>query len=113
MTKQLEVPGTERKYSKAMRSAGDEYADAIKSHSKTSSKKKEKMSAVLEQMRKDDLELYVDTESDPPFQLVRTADEKVVRKAYTPPPPPHVDGEPEEAEEGAQRAAKKRPSAEA
>lgn len=113
MARQLEVPGTERKYSKAMRDAGDAYADSVKTHSKASSKKKEKMQAALDQMRKDDLLVYVDTESEPPFQLERTTEDKLVRKAYKPPPPAEVEGEPEEASAGEQRAAKKKPSAEA
>jgi hypothetical protein len=112
MTRQMEIEGTERKYSKAMRKAGDELAEAIKAQSKAASKRKEKEAAALQQMKADDLGLYVDTESDPPFQLVRGAEETIVKKPYKAPKPNHVDdeSEPQEAEEGEQRARKKKPA---
>lgn len=85
--KQIEVPGTERKYTKHMREAGDAYAASIKVESKAKSKRKDEHAKALAQMEKDEIEEYVDTESDPPFILRIDLTKKVKKSAYKAPKP--------------------------
>ena len=85
MTKQIEVPGTERKYSMAMREKGDALAAAIKAKSRADSKRKEAEAVALAQMEEEGLSVYVDTESDPPFKLDVRVAKRVKKSAYKPP----------------------------
>lgn len=90
-TKQTEIPGTERNYTKAMREKADKVQTAIRAHSKAGSKRKEAEIEALDQMERDGLTVYVDTESDPPFKLELNVLKKVKKSAYKPPKP--GDGE--------------------
>jgi hypothetical protein len=75
--RQIEVPGTERNYSTAMREKGDALAAAIKAKSRADSKRKEAEAVAL----------------DPPFKLDVRVTKRVKKTAYK---PPKQEGEPEE-----------------
>lgn len=83
--RQLEVVGTERKYSKKLREKGEEHVKAINSHTRAGVKKRDTKLALIETMKEEGVKRYRDTESEPYLDIELTREDKLVVKKYRPP----------------------------
>jgi len=83
MTRQIEVPGTERaKVHKKVIEKADEHRSAINSHTRAAVKRRDTKLSLIATMREHGVKEYVDTEAAPPIHVKLTAEDKVTIKAW-------------------------------
>lgn len=74
MTKQLPIPGTERKVHKDITKAAEAYVDARDERQRKSKTEKEKKTLLIAAMKKHELETYIDEDAE--IVVTYTADTK-------------------------------------